>query len=93
MNASLLKIRLRDARYVLVENPLNILALVLLLLILGAALFGSVLAPHDPLATNSAQALQPPSALHWFGTDQLGRDIFSRVLVATRLDLSIAFGR
>ncbi|MCL4067527.1 ABC transporter permease [Pseudomonas sp. GX19020] len=92
MNASLLKIRLRDARYVLAENPLNILALVLLLVILGAALFGSVLAPHDPLATNSAQALQPPSALHWFGTDQLGRDIFSRVLVATRLDLTIAFG-
>ena len=36
-------------------------------------------------------ALKPPSAAHWFGTDQLGRDIFSRVLVATRLDLSIAF--
>ena len=36
-------------------------------------------------------ALKPPSAAHWFGTDQLGRDIFSRVLVATRLDLTIAF--
>ncbi len=35
-------------------------------------------------------ALQPPSAAHWFGTDQLGRDVFSRVLVATRLDLAIA---
>jgi peptide/nickel transport system permease protein len=35
-------------------------------------------------------ALQPPSAQHWFGTDQIGRDIFSRVLVATRLDLGIA---
>ena len=35
-------------------------------------------------------ALKPPSAAHWFGTDQLGRDIFSRVIVATRLDLSIA---
>ena len=37
------------------------------------------------------KALKPPSAAHWFGTDQLGRDIFSRVLVATRLDLTIAF--
>jgi peptide/nickel transport system permease protein len=43
------------------------------------------------LQSNAAMALKPPSAAHWFGTDQLGRDIFSRVLVATRLDLSIAF--
>ena len=50
-----------------------------------------MLAPYDPLASNTAMALKPPSAAHWFGTDQLGRDIFSRVLVATRLDLSIAF--
>jgi peptide/nickel transport system permease protein len=55
-----------------------------------AALLGPSLAPHDPLATDSARALQAPSARHWFGTDQLGRDVFSRVLVATRLDLIIA---
>ena len=46
---------------------------------------------YSPLQSNAAMALKPPSAAHWFGTDQLGRDIFSRVLVATRLDLSIAF--
>src|SRR4029453_18590293 len=40
---------------------------------------------------DAANALKAPSAAHWFGTDQLGRDIFSRVLVAARLDLSIAF--
>ncbi|MFX7793079.1 ABC transporter permease, partial [Acinetobacter baumannii] len=37
-----------------------------------------------------AERLQPPSAGHWFGTDQLGRDLFSRVVAATRLDLAIA---
>jgi peptide/nickel transport system permease protein len=54
------------------------------------ALFGPVLVPHDPLASNTRVALQPPSAAHWFGTDALGRDIFSRTVVATRLDLGIA---
>ena len=46
--------------------------------------------PYDPLASNTAAALQAPSARHWFGTDQLGRDILSRVVVATRLDMAIA---
>jgi peptide/nickel transport system permease protein len=54
------------------------------------ALFGPWIAPYDPLASSTSYALRPPSWRNWFGTDQLGRDIFSRVLVATRLDLSIA---
>ncbi|MBX3502280.1 MAG: ABC transporter permease [Alphaproteobacteria bacterium] len=82
---------LRHARYVLSENPVTAFAFGLFALFLLAAIFGPVIAPHDPLATNTSLALKPPSAAHWFGTDQLGRDIFSRVLVATRLDLTIAF--
>jgi len=78
-------------RYTLAENALTLAALLLLALLLGAAAFGPSLVPYDPLATNVPVALQPPSAAHWFGTDQLGRDIFSRVVVATRLDLLIAF--
>ena len=54
------------------------------------ALFGPWITPYDPLATNAANALQPPSWHHVFGTDQLGRDVFSRVIAATRLDLGIA---
>jgi peptide/nickel transport system permease protein len=50
------------------------------------ALFGPYIVPYDPLASDTSAALQPPSLAHWFGTDQLGRDIFSRVVVATRLD-------
>jgi peptide/nickel transport system permease protein len=54
------------------------------------ALFGPALVPYDPVASDVPQALQPPSALHWAGTDQLGRDVFSRLIVAARLDLAIA---
>lgn len=82
---------LRHIRYVLTENPITLFAFSLFAFIVFCALFGPLLAPFDPLATNTAKALQPPSAAHWFGTDALGRDIFSRVLVATRLDLGIAF--
>ncbi|MFZ5740127.1 MAG: ABC transporter permease [Pseudomonadota bacterium] len=78
------------ARYVLGGNRVTAFAFGLLVVIVFAALFGPYLVPYDPLASNTAQALKPPSATNWFGTDQLGRDIFSRVVVATRLDLFIA---
>jgi len=81
---------LQHARYILAENPVTAFAFALLILIVIAAVFGPVLVPHDPLASETASALKPPSPQHWFGTDQLGRDIFSRVIVATRLDLFIA---
>jgi peptide/nickel transport system permease protein len=81
---------LRHARYILSENAVTGFAFALFLLIVLAALLGPYLVPYDPLASNTAAALKPPSAAHWFGTDQLGRDIFSRVVVATRLDFLIA---
>ncbi len=81
---------LRHARYVVSENPVTGLAFALFLLIALCALIGPYLVPHDPLASDTAAALKPPSLAHWFGTDQLGRDIFSRVVVATRLDFAIA---
>ena len=81
---------LGHVRYVLGENPVTGFAFGLFVLIVLAALFGPYLVPYDPLASNTAQALKPPSAAHWFGTDQLGRDILSRVIVATRLDFVIA---
>src|SRR4051812_741472 len=77
-------------RYVLGENRVTAFAFGLLIMIVFAALFGPYIVPYDPLASDTAAALKPPSAAHWFGTDQLGRDIFSRVIVATRLDTFIA---
>src|SRR4029450_2707574 len=81
---------LGHARYVLRENRVTGFAFALFVLIVLAALLGPWAAPYDPLASNTAQALKPPSAAHWFGTDQLGRDVLSRVIVATRLDFVIA---
>ena len=81
---------LRHAGYVLGENPVTGLAFALFFLFALCAALGPSLAPYDPLASDTAQALTGPSAAHWFGTDQLGRDILSRVVVATRLDLGIA---
>jgi peptide/nickel transport system permease protein len=78
------------ARYVIAENPITGFAFALFVLIVLAAVFGPHIVPYDPLASDTAAALQPPSARHWFGTDQLGRDVFSRVIVATRLDFIIA---
>jgi peptide/nickel transport system permease protein len=80
----------RHALYVMRENLLTLAAFVLLLGFVVGALWGPWLAPHDPLRSNTVQAFQPPSWQHWFGTDHLGRDILSRVLVATRLDVSLA---
>ncbi|WP_244485575.1 ABC transporter permease [Pseudolabrys sp. Root1462] len=81
---------LRHARYVMSENPVTGLAFFLFALIAVCALIGPYIVPHDPLASDTASALQAPSWKHWFGTDQLGRDILSRVVVATRLDFIIA---
>jgi len=77
-------------KHVVSENPVTGLAFGLFGLFIGMALFGPYLVPYDPLNTGVGPPLQPPSAAHWFGTDQLGRDVFSRVVVATRLDLLIS---
>src|SRR6202012_702037 len=54
------------------------------------AIIGPSIVPYDPIASNVSAALLPPSGAHLAGTDQLGRDTFSRLIVATRLDLVIA---
>jgi peptide/nickel transport system permease protein len=79
-------------RHVLSDNPVTLVATGMFFMFLVMALFGPWLVPFDPLASNATNGLQPPNSTHWFGTDALGRDIFSRVVVATRLDLGIAFG-
>lgn len=76
--------------YIISENPVTIFAFSLFLMLVFLALFGSWIAPYDPLATDAANTLQPPSWAHPFGTDHLGRDTLSRVIVATRLDMGIA---
>ncbi|WP_169569418.1 ABC transporter permease [Sneathiella limimaris] len=76
--------------YVLKENPVTLIAFMMLAFFVLSAILGEHIAPYDPLASNSDRVLEPPSLDHWFGTDPLGRDVFSRVITATRLDLFIA---
>lgn len=81
---------LRHIGWVLRENPVTGLSFLMFAGLLISAIFGPMIVPYDPLATDASATLQPPSAAHWFGTDNLGRDVFSRVIVATRLDLVIS---
>jgi peptide/nickel transport system permease protein len=82
--------RLRGvARAPILRNPLNVGAIVLISGFAVAALFAPLFAPADPLAQELAARLQPPSAAHWLGTDQLGRDILSRLLYGARISLVI----
>jgi len=80
----------KHVRYVATENPVTLGAFLLFGFFVLLAVFGPWIAPYDPLKSNTVMALKPPSAAHWFGTDALGRDILSRIMVATRLDFGIA---
>ena len=81
---------LRHSIWILRGNPLTGIAAAGIVVLTLVAIFGPWLVPYDPVASNVPQALLPPSAAHIAGTDQLGRDVFSRLIVAARLDLTIA---
>jgi ABC-type dipeptide/oligopeptide/nickel transport system permease subunit len=67
-----------------------VIGAVLLAGFLLVALFGRVIAPYDPTAQDLLAMFDPPSSDHWLGTDEIGRDILSRVIVGTRITLTIA---
>ncbi|WP_277183342.1 nickel transporter permease [Caballeronia sp. BR00000012568055] len=71
-------------------NPLSMLGLMILLLLIVVAVIGPSIVSYDPLKQVLSERLTPPNAAHWFGTDQLGRDILSRLVHGSRLTLSIA---
>jgi peptide/nickel transport system permease protein len=60
-------------------------------LLVLVAVFAPVIAPHDPIAQDLTNALQPPSGAHWLGTDKYGRDVLSRLIWGARVDLRVAF--
>ena len=80
----------RHIAYVLRSNPVTAIAATGGLLLVLIALLAPWIVPYDPIASDVPNALLPPNAAHWAGTDQLGRDILSRIISATRLDLVIA---
>lgn len=73
----------------IVYSPLTLLGLLLVIVILGTATFAPLIAPYSPTEVNLLAKLQGPSAAHWFGTDEVGRDIFSRIVYGTRISLKI----
>ncbi|AIQ48278.1 peptide ABC transporter permease [Paenibacillus sp. FSL R7-0273] len=71
----------------LLRNRLAAIGLTFILIWTVIAIIAPWIAPHDPYATNMANKLQAPSASHWFGTDNFGRDILSRVLYGARISI------
>ena len=70
-------------------NKLAMFGLIILVILIGMAIFAPWLAPQSPFSQSLADRLQPPSAAHWLGTDHLGRDIMSRLIHGSRITLFI----
>ena len=81
----------RSWRELVLDHPRILIGLVLLLVLALVALLAPWIAPHDPIAVDADNARLPPGAGHLFGTDELGRDVFSRVLWGGRISLPVAF--
>ena len=71
------------------RSPLGTSALLLLLLLILLVVVGPFLYPHSPQRANALSTLEAPSAEHWLGTDELGRDVFARLLVGGRVSLAV----
>lgn len=71
-------------------NPSAVIGLAIMALLLICAAFAPAIAPHDPYAVDPINRLKPPSAEHWFGTDEIGRDLFSRIIYGSRYFVLIA---
>src|SRR5690625_41827 len=73
------------------RNPRTLFGVIVLALIVLAAVFAPLVATHDPNVQNLRNRLAPPSAEHWLGTDQFGRDTYSRIIYGGRVSLSVGF--
>src|SRR5215467_1478533 len=71
------------------RSPLTVAGLVLIVLLALIAVLAPLIAPADPLKQVLSTRLKPPSAAHWLGTDQLGRDVLSRMIYGARISLLI----
>ncbi|MBA0216531.1 ABC transporter permease [Pectobacterium brasiliense] len=88
------RLRLRGARIggfllTMMRNPLTAIGSAIVLMLVLVAIFAPWIATHDPLVQDLANALQAPSAAHYFGTDEFGRDVFSRLVYGSRITLYI----
>ena len=73
------------------NNPTAMAGLIILMIMGFMALSANWLAPYDPIRLSLSERLQPPGMAHWFGTDEMGRDILSRIMFGARISLKIGF--
>ncbi|HLT95380.1 MAG TPA: ABC transporter permease [Acidimicrobiia bacterium] len=83
--------RLRTTAETVLRNRMAVAGLVILVLLVVVALAAPLIVPYTINEVDVANRLQGPSAQHWFGTDELGRDVFSRVIIASRVSLQVGF--
>jgi peptide/nickel transport system permease protein len=81
---------MHDTFYRLVRTPQGVISLILLLALVMVCVFGKFIAPYQPDAIDFAGRFARPGARHWFGGDQLGRDVFSRLLVGAYATVPLA---
>jgi peptide/nickel transport system permease protein len=72
--------------------PLGAIGAVIMIAFVFSALFAGFITVHDPLTTNAAQSLARPSAVYWMGTDNFGRDVYSRIVYGARISLAVGIG-
>jgi peptide/nickel transport system permease protein len=72
--------------------PLGAIGAVIMIVFIGSAIFADFITQWPPLTTNAALSLAPPTASHWFGSDFMGRDIFSRIVYGARISLAVGLG-
>ncbi len=82
----------RERLSLLLRKPSFLIGTVIAVFWIACAFFGTAIAPQDPFFQNPLNKLKEPSWAHWFGTDNLGRDVFSRVIVGARLIVFVALG-
>jgi peptide/nickel transport system permease protein len=84
--------RLSAIRFLARRYPLGAIGAAIMALFVFAALFAEIITHYDPLATNAALRLAPPSAAHWMGADNFGRDVYTRIAYGARISLAVGIG-
>ena len=79
-------------RHYAVSHPLGVVGAVIMLVFVLVAVFAGFLTSYDPIRTNAAVALAHPNSAHWLGTDNMGRDILSRIIYGARISLAVGIG-
>lgn len=73
------------------KHKLSRAGIIIIILLFGMAIFAPILAPYDPNAQDLYKVLQGPSAQHWLGTDNVGRDLLSRIIYGSRVSMTVGF--